>query len=77
MAGKHCGGATGELANNREAKAFCEGRVARTLATSPTNPHPSGSRIADAWDRGVAAKAAESTADDNIGCCAPCGAAAV
>ena len=60
----------------KESKAYCEGRVARTLSTTPTSPHPAGSDDDNAWDRGVAAKAAETTPDDNIGCCAPCGAKA-
>jgi hypothetical protein len=75
MPGKLCNGSTNNGAT-KDSKAFCEGREARAAAVSPTNPHEAGSDAADAWDAGVAAKAAETTADDDLRCCAPCGAKA-
>ena len=73
MPGKSCDGST-NTHDHREAQAFCEGRYARTQSASPTNPHPSGSVDAAAWDRGVASKVAS---PNDHGCCAPSGAAAV
>ncbi len=72
MAGKWCDG-SGNNQKFRESKAYCEGRAARAAEVTPTNPHPSGSADADAWDRGVASKVAA----EPDGCCAPTGAAAI
>lgn len=75
MAGKMCDGSA-NLASIRESHCFCEGFIARTGSTTPTSPYTAGTPEDDAWDRGVAAKAAETTPDENMACCAPAGAKA-
>lgn len=77
MAGKLCMGSIEVPSNPILSVAYCEGYKARTLSATPTNPHTSGTPEADAWDRGVAAKAGEAATDVDRACCAPCGAAAV
>lgn len=56
----------------KESRAYCEGAYARTLSTTPTNPHEAGSDAATAWAAGVTDKAAGTVE----GCCAVMGAAA-
>ena len=72
MAGKICDGST-DNPTVKESRAFCEGRLARSLSATPTNPHPATSADGLAWQRGVDSKAA----GDPDGCCAATGAAAV
>ena len=74
MPGSLCSGTTAKEARIKNSRAYCEGALARTVSTTPTNPHASGSSAADAWDEGVAVKA---DADGDPACCAPAGAAAV
>ena len=53
MAGKQCMGNTDVPNDVALSRAYCEGRnaaYAGDLIT--TNPHPSGTPAADAWDRG-------------------------
>jgi len=68
MPGKSCDG-TIENHKLKESKAFCEGRLAKSLTGAPVNPHPENSADGDAWARGVASK----FAGEPDGCCAPTG----
>lgn len=77
MPGQLCDGSAKRQANVKNSKAFCEGYAARTVSTTPTNPHAAGSDCNVAFAAGVTAKADELTADADRGCCAPSGAAAV
>lgn len=52
MAGKMLDG-TGENWDLRTIRAYAEGVEARQLATSPTNPHTSGTPEFTAWALGV------------------------
>lgn len=73
MPGELCDGTTLRTANVKDSKAMCEGALARTLSTTPTNPHAAGSDAAVAFAAGVAVKA---DADGDPACCAPAGDAA-
>ncbi len=80
MAGKRC---TGAISNNgpglRESKAFCEGRLYRSLGTSvqqpiTDNPHAPNSKAGDAWDLGWGdADAAAGSYLGPTACCAAIG----
>ncbi len=73
MPGKHCGNKVLDGAPKiRETRAFCEGRLARSLSATPVNPHPVGSTDGLAWQSGVDSKVAA----EPDGCCAPTGPAA-
>lgn len=74
--GQLCAGQTTDKPKNaklKNSRAFCEGYLARSLTTSPVNPHEAGSEAAIAFSLGVADKVL------GVGpfCCAPCGPAAV
>ena len=76
MAGSYCDGRDATEAKNgviQNSRAYCEGYLARSIETVPTNPHEADSEANVAFAAGVAAK----LADDPPGCCAPCGDAAV
>ncbi len=72
MPGKVCSNTT-DTTKGREARAFCEGRLARSLSTTPSNPHKADSEDGLAWQRGVASK----VDGEPDGCCAPTGPAAI
>lgn len=80
MPGQICAGQNTDDIKNaklRNSKSFCEGFLARAVAVPPAvPPHEEGSAAYNAYVAGVAAKAAETTPDENKGCCAPAGAKA-
>ena len=74
MPGSLCSGTTAKEARIKNSRAYCEGALARTVSTTPTNPHASGSDAAVAFAAGVAVKA---DAGGDPACCSPAGPAAV
>ena len=74
MAGKNCNGVAAYSAVKvRNSKSFCEGYVARTVSTTPTNPHVAGSEANAAFAAGAAAKLGEASTDVDRACCAATG----
>ena len=73
MAGQLCAGTAVKNANVKDSKAYCEGYLARTASTTPTNPHAAGSSCNVAFSAGAAAKLGEASTDADKGCCAATG----